>query len=73
MNGFHDLPHGEAHNWPNPAIKHPIPMHTRVGFLKPLVSAANIEIGDFTYYDDPEGPDKFQEKSCTITRSLATG
>ncbi len=50
---------------PNPGIKHPIPMHTRVGFLKPLVSAPNIEIGDFTYYDDPEGPDKFVEK-CVL-------
>src|SRR5262245_65685898 len=29
---------------PNPAIKHPIPMHPRVGFLKPLVDAPNIEI-----------------------------
>ncbi len=42
---------------PNPGIKHPIPMHKRVGFLKPLVTAPNIEIGDFTYYDDPDGPD----------------
>lgn len=50
---------------PNPDIKHPIPMHTRVGFLKGLVSAANVEIGDFTYYDDPDGPDKFAEK-CVL-------
>ncbi len=50
---------------PNPDIKHPIPMHTRVGFLKGLVSAPNIEIGDFTYYDDPDGPDKFAEK-CVL-------
>ena len=50
---------------PNPAIKHPMPMHTRVGFLKPLVDADNIEIGDFTYYDDPDGPDNFVEK-CVL-------
>ncbi len=50
---------------PNPDIKHPIPMHTRVGFLKGLVSAPNIEIGDYTYYDDPDGPDKFAEK-CVL-------
>jgi virginiamycin A acetyltransferase len=55
----------EANNGPNPKIKHPIPMHMRVGFLKPLVTAENIEIGDFTYYDDPDGPDKFQEK-CVL-------
>ncbi len=53
------------HNGPNPDIKHPIPMHARVGFLKPLVTAENIEVGDFTYYDDPDGPDKFQEK-CVL-------
>ena len=56
--------HG-PHNGPHPELKHPIPMHTRVGFLKPLVTAENIEIGDFTYYDDPDGPDKFQEK-CVL-------
>lgn len=50
---------------PNPGIKHPVAMHPRVGFLKPLVTAENIEIGEFTYYDDPEGPDKFQEK-CVL-------
>ena len=50
---------------PRPEIKHPIPMHPRVGFLKPLVTAANIEVGEFTYYDDPDGPDKFQEK-CVL-------
>lgn len=50
---------------PKPEIKHPIPMHPRVGFLKPLVTAENIEVGEFTYYDDPDGPDKFQEK-CVL-------
>jgi virginiamycin A acetyltransferase len=55
----------EAHNGPNPGIKHPIPMHSRVGFLKPLVTAENIEVGDFTYYDDPDGPDLFQTK-CVL-------
>jgi virginiamycin A acetyltransferase len=50
---------------PNPDLKHPIPMHKRVGFLRPLVTAENIEIGDFTYYDDPDGPDLFQTK-CVL-------
>ncbi|MDI6025503.1 CatB-related O-acetyltransferase [Corticibacterium sp. UT-5YL-CI-8] len=52
-------------NGPNPDIKHPLPLHKRVGFLRPLVDAENIEIGDFTYYDDPEGPDLFQQK-CVL-------
>lgn len=50
---------------PNPALKHPVPMHTRIGFLKPLVTAENIEVGDYTYYDDPDGPDQFQTK-CVL-------
>lgn len=50
---------------PNPDIKHPMPLHKRVGFLKPLVTAENIEIGDYTYYDDPDGPEKFAEK-CVL-------
>jgi virginiamycin A acetyltransferase len=50
---------------PNPDIKYPLPVHPRVGFLKPLVQAANIEIGDFTYYDDPAGPEHFVEK-CVL-------
>jgi virginiamycin A acetyltransferase len=50
---------------PNPAIKHPIAMHPRVGFLSALVDRPNIEIGDFTYYDDPLGPDKFVER-CVL-------
>ena len=56
--------HG-SHDGPHPELKHPIPRHTRVGVLKPLVTAENIEVGDFTYYDDPDGPDKFQEK-CVL-------
>ena len=50
---------------PKPEIKHPIDLHARVGFLRPLVDAPNIEIGDYTYYDDPEGPDSFQTK-CVL-------
>ena len=47
---------------PNPSIKHPMPAHRRVGFLKPLVDAENVEVGEFTYYDDPDGPEHFQAK-----------
>lgn len=52
---------------PDPHIKHPmVPAHKRVGFLKPLLEGAdNIEVGDFTYYDDPTGPEHFQER-CVL-------
>ncbi|MEO9339212.1 CatB-related O-acetyltransferase [Mesorhizobium sp. SB112] len=49
---------------PSPQTKHPT-LFKRVGFLKPLVNAPNVEIGDFTYYDDPDGPDRFVEK-CVL-------
>lgn len=52
-------------NGPNPDLKHPIPMHKRVGFLKSLVQSPNIEVGEYTYYDDPDGPDLF-EKKCVL-------
>lgn len=51
---------------PNPDIKHPMPMHPRVGFLKPLLAGrTNIEVGAFTYYDDPAGPEHFAER-CVL-------
>jgi virginiamycin A acetyltransferase len=37
----------------------------RVGFLKPLVHAPNVEVGDYTYYDDPDGPEGFVER-CVL-------
>jgi virginiamycin A acetyltransferase len=51
---------------PNPDIKHPMPVHARVGFLKPLVvGVPNIEIGAYSYYDDPAGPEHFVER-CVL-------
>lgn len=39
---------------PDPSSIHPVPAHQRIVFLKPLISDPRIEIGDYTYYDDPE-------------------
>jgi virginiamycin A acetyltransferase len=50
---------------PDPNTSYPVPGHPRVGFLKPLIDRPNIEIGEYTYYDDPEGPEKFTEK-CVL-------
>jgi len=47
---------------PDPTSPHPIAAHRRVGFLRPLVQRANVEIGEYTYYDDPDGPERFAEK-----------
>lgn len=45
---------------PSPNDPHPMAGFPQVGFLKPLVTHPNIEIGDYTYYDDPDGPERFQ-------------
>ena len=50
---------------PDPANPYPVAGHRRVGFLKPLVDRTNITVGDYTYYDDPDGPEHFAEK-CVL-------
>ena len=40
--------------YPNEAIK-------RVCFIKNVVTRPNILVGDYTYYDDPEHPERFEE------------
>lgn len=45
---------------PSPEIKYPIPGVTRTGFLRPFITRPNIEVGDYTYYDDPRGPEHFE-------------
>lgn len=32
----------------------------QVGFLKNFITSPNIEVGDYTYYDDPDGPENFE-------------
>ena len=46
---------------PSPAVRHPISGVQRTGFLKHFVTRPNIEVGDYTYYDDPEGMEQFEK------------
>jgi virginiamycin A acetyltransferase len=48
---------------PDPLDPHPMKGFPQVGFLRPLVKRANVEIGDYTYYDDPTGPEKFEQEN----------
>jgi virginiamycin A acetyltransferase len=48
---------------PSPDNAHPMVGFPQVGFLKPLVKSANISIGDYTYYDDPDGPEHFESRN----------
>ena len=45
---------------PSPEQRYPLPGITRLGFLKPFITRPNIIVGDYTYYDDPGGPEQFE-------------
>lgn len=46
---------------PSPGYRHPIEQAERLGFLKHFITRPNIEVGDYTYYDDPNGVERFEE------------
>lgn len=55
---------------PNPETKYPfedlpykLKNMQKCAFLKNIVQNPNIIIGDYTYYDDPDGCDEFEEKN----------
>jgi len=45
---------------PDPTRLHPVEGHPRVVFLKPLVRDERVEVGEYTYYDDPDDPLGFE-------------
>jgi virginiamycin A acetyltransferase len=45
---------------PSPDTNHPIAGVSRTAFLKPFITRPNISVGDYTYYDDPKGPENFE-------------
>lgn len=46
---------------PDPRVPHPLREHPRTCFIKNFVKNPNIIVGDFTYYDDPDGPENFEK------------
>ena len=46
---------------PNPNTLYPLPHHMKLVFLKNIIQNPNIEVGDFTYYDDLENPYNFEK------------
>ena len=50
---------------PDPLTLHPVAGFPRVGFLKAFVNHPGIEVGAFSYYDDPQGPEGFVER-CVL-------
>lgn len=45
---------------PNPDDKEPMKGFPQVGYLKNYITRENIVVGDYTYYDDPQGPQNFE-------------
>ncbi|WP_189925473.1 CatB-related O-acetyltransferase [Kitasatospora xanthocidica] len=48
---------------PDPTVLHPFPDQPRVVLLKPLVTSPLIEVGEYSYYDDPDGPTAFETRN----------
>lgn len=48
---------------PDPTVVHPLTGADRLVFLKPLVDSATIEVGDYTYYDDPAHAEDFARRN----------
>ena len=49
---------------PDPDALHPLPEHPRVVFLRPLAAGrANVEVGPYAYYDDPDAPEAFFDRN----------
>lgn len=47
----------------DPTVLHPFPEQPRVVLLKPLVTSPLIEVGEYSYYDDPEDPAAFETRN----------
>ncbi|WP_405180018.1 CatB-related O-acetyltransferase [Nocardia sp. NBC_01377] len=48
----------------DPTVLHPIPDQPRVILLRPLITSPLVEVGEFTYYDDPDDPAAFE--TCNV-------
>ncbi len=49
-------------NGPSPDERFPLAGVTRLGFLRQFITRPTIIVGDYTYYDDPRGPEHFEEQ-----------
>ena len=48
---------------PAPSTLYPMAGFPRAVFLKNVVTRPTIEVGDYSYYDDPNGAERFEEKN----------
>ena len=48
-------------NGPDPDSRYPLRDHPRTCFIKNFIQKPNVIVGDYTYYDDPAGPENFEK------------
>ncbi|WP_425580097.1 CatB-related O-acetyltransferase [Streptomyces polychromogenes] len=48
---------------PDASVPHPVPGQPRVVLLAPLVTSPLIEVGAYSYYDDPDDPTAFETRN----------
>ncbi|WP_114389034.1 CatB-related O-acetyltransferase [Notoacmeibacter marinus] len=48
---------------PSPDTLYPLPGFPRAVFLKNFITRPNIEVGDYSYYDDPDGAERFEDRN----------
>ena len=53
----------QTQNGPDPNSPYPLAEHHRVCFLKSVIRASNIQVGDYSYYDDPDDPTQFEHNN----------
>ena len=47
----------------DPTVLHPMPEQPRVVLLRPLVKSPLIEVGEYSYSDDPDDPTAFETRN----------
>jgi virginiamycin A acetyltransferase len=48
---------------PDPMVVHPMEGQERIVFLRPLITAPNISVGEYTYYDSTDRPEEFEQRN----------
>lgn len=53
----------EPRTAPDPTVVHPVHGQDRMVFLRSVVTSPTIDVGEYTYYDDPDGATTFESKA----------
>ena len=48
---------------PDPQTLYPLPGFPQVVFLKNVITRPTIKVGEYTYYDDPQGAERFEDRN----------